>query len=90
MGDAQQKVIGLRAVLAEQNRELEELLLGIPGYVEKRTEFLLSPAAANAAKGESLFTLFTDILKDIASLGLDPSQVQQGVIFFSGQRGPGI
>ncbi len=69
-------------------RDLEELLLGLPGFEGKWTEFRLSPAAANAAKGESRFTLFTDILKDIESLGLDPSQVQQGVVFFSGQRGP--
>jgi len=69
--------------------DLEKLLLGIPGFVEKQTKFLTSPAAANAAKGESRFTLFTNILKEITAAGLDSGWVQQGVIFFSGQRGPG-
>jgi len=69
--------------------DLDELLLGARGFTDKLTKFLLSPAAANAAKGESRFTLFTNILKDIANAGLDPGQVQQGVIFFSGQRQPG-
>ncbi len=69
--------------------DLEKLLLGIPDFLEKQTKFLPSPAAANAAKGEARFTLFTNILKDIKAAGLDPGQVQQGVIFFSGQRGPG-
>ena len=69
-------------------RELEESLLSMPGFVEKQASFLPSPAAANAAKGEPRFTMFTDILNDIESLGLDPGQVRQGVIFFSGRRGP--
>ena len=69
--------------------DLERSLLGMPGFVEKKTEFHLSTAAANAAKGTVRFTLFADILRDIESEGLDPSQVQQGVVFFTGKRGLG-
>ena len=68
--------------------DLEELLISMPGFIEKTTRIQPSPAAANAAKGGTRFSLFTDILSDIESLGLDPSQVQQGVVFFSGRRGP--
>jgi len=69
--------------------DLKELLTGMPNFVEKRAEFRPSTAAANAAKGSVRFTLFADILDDIKILGLDPGQVQQGVIFFSGRRAPG-
>ena len=48
---------------------------------------LLRRVAANAAKGNVPFSLFADILTDIKSEGFDPSQVQQGAIFFSGRRG---
>ena len=41
-------------------------------------------AAANAAKETVRFALFADILRDIESEGLDPSQVPQGVVFFLG------
>ena len=67
--------------------ELDQLLLGMPGFVEKQTEFRPSTAAANAAKGDVRFSLFADILADIKTEGLDPSQVRQGIIFFSGRRG---
>ena len=67
--------------------DLQRTLLGMPGFVEKITEFRPSSAAANAAKGSVRFSLFADILTDIKTEGLDPSQVQQGVIFFSGRRG---
>lgn len=79
-----------RAVMEFQytgNRERS--LLGMPGFVEKKTEFDLSTTAANATKGTVRFTLFADILRDIESEGLDPSQVQQGVVFFTGKRGFG-
>ena len=69
--------------------DLRRLLMGMPGFVGASTEFLPSTAAANAAKGSVRFTLFADILGDIKSLGLDPRQVQQGVIFFSGNRALG-
>ncbi len=48
---------------------------------------LLRRAEANAAKGNVRFSLFADIFTDIKSEGFDPSQVQQGAIFFSGRRG---
>ncbi|MCH7735826.1 MAG: class I SAM-dependent methyltransferase [Chloroflexi bacterium] len=67
--------------------ELEESLLGVPGFVEKCTEFCPSTAATNAAKSNVRFKLFAGILNDIKNEGLDPNQVQQGVIFFSGRRG---
>ena len=66
---------------------LEKLLLGMLGFVVKRTEFRPSTAAVNEAKGNVRFSMFSDILTDIKTEGLDPSQVQQGVIFFSGRRG---
>jgi ubiquinone/menaquinone biosynthesis C-methylase UbiE len=69
--------------------DLRESLLAMPNFVERGAEFRPSTAAANAAKGSVRFTLFADILNDIKSLGLDPGQVQQGVIFFSGNREPG-
>ncbi len=69
--------------------DLRESLLAMPNVVERGAEFRPSTAAANAAKGSVRFTLFADILNDIKSLGLDPGQVQQGVIFFSGNREPG-
>mgnify|MGYP003712092205 CR=1 FL=1 len=69
--------------------DLRESLLAMPNFVERGAEFRPSTAAANAAKGSARFTLFADILNDIKSLGLDPGQVQQGVIFFSGNREPG-
>ena len=69
--------------------DLERSLLGMPGFVEKKTEFHLSTAAANATKWTIRFTFFADILRDIESEGLDPSQVQQGVVFFTGKRGFG-
>jgi hypothetical protein len=69
--------------------DLRGLLMGMPGFVGASTEFRPSTAAANAAKGSVRFTLFADILGDIKSLGLDPRQVQQGVIFFSGNRALG-
>ena len=68
--------------------DLRKLLNGMPDFVEKSTEFRPSTAAANAAKGDVRFKLFADILKDIGNEGLNANQVQQGVIFFSGQRGP--
>ncbi|PKB71808.1 MAG: hypothetical protein BZY87_03560 [SAR202 cluster bacterium Io17-Chloro-G6] len=68
--------------------DLEKLLLGMPSFVEKQTEFRLSTAAANASKGDVGFTFFADIITEIKNQGLDTGQVQQGVIFFSGQRGP--
>ena len=69
--------------------DLGESLMAMPDFVEKTAEFRPSTAAANAAKGSVRFTLFADILNDIKSLGFDPGQVQQGVIFFSGSRAPG-
>ena len=70
-------------------QRIERSLLGMPGFVEKKTEFHLSTAAANVAKETVRFTLFADILRDIESEGLDPYQVQQGVVFFTGKRGLG-
>ncbi len=67
--------------------DLDRLLLDISGFVQKGTEFRPSTAAANAAEGNVRFSLFADILTDIKSEGFDPSQVQQGAIFFSGRRG---
>jgi ubiquinone/menaquinone biosynthesis C-methylase UbiE len=67
--------------------DLEILLAGMTAFAGIKTEFRLSTAAANAAKGNVRFSLFADILKEIENEGLDPSQVQQGVIFFSGRRG---
>ena len=79
-----------RAVMEFQYAgDLERSLLGMPGFVEKKTEFHLSTTAANATKGTVRFTLFADILRDIESEDLDPSQVQQGVVFFTGKRGFG-
>ena len=77
-----------RAVMEFQYAgDLERSLLDMPGFVEKKAEFYLSTAAANAAKETVRFTLFADILRDIESEGLDPSQVQQGVVCFTGKRG---
>jgi len=57
-----------RAVMEFQYAgDLERLLLGMPGFVEKKTEFHLSTAAANVAKETVRFTLFADILRDIES-----------------------
>ena len=79
-----------RAVMEFQyTGDRERALRGMPGCVEKKTEFHLSTTAANATKGTVRFTLFADILRDIESEGLDPYQVQQGVVFFTGKRGLG-
>ena len=67
--------------------ELEDLLSHEMGLTDR--EFRLggsSAAAAAAAKGETRFRLFAQIMDEIRGQGLNPGDVTQGVMFFSGSK----
>lgn len=56
-------------------------------FVDRQIQIVPSPAASAAAGGKTQFRLFTRILAEIKSMGLDAAQVQQGVLFFAARRG---
>lgn len=66
--------------------ELKHILENIPQFKNKRFDFLPSLAAAAAAQGTTRFDFFTKLQQQVKDMGLDPAQVRQGVVFFSGSR----
>ncbi len=66
--------------------DLKHRLESIPFLGNKHFNFLPSPAATAAARGTTRFNFFTGLQQQVKSMGLDPTQVKQGVVFFSGSR----
>ena len=66
--------------------ELAKQLERVSFFIDRQIHIVPSPAASAAASGKTRFRLFTWILAEIESMGLDAAQVQQGVIFFSARR----
>jgi ubiquinone/menaquinone biosynthesis C-methylase UbiE len=67
--------------------ELEGLLTEVPLFDRKEFDLRPSPAASNAARGVTRFNFFTELLEKVRSMGLDPTQVRQGGLFFEARRG---
>ena len=66
--------------------DLKDNLEQVPHLTDKKSDFLPSPAAIAAAQGTTRFNFFTGLQQQVKSMGLDPTQVREGVIFFSGSR----
>jgi ubiquinone/menaquinone biosynthesis C-methylase UbiE len=66
--------------------DLENLLREEPCLVHKEFQLSHSSAASASASGATRFKFFTRLMEEIQNQGLDPAQVQQGVLFFTGRR----
>ncbi len=66
--------------------DLKETLENGSGLHNKKYDLKSSPAAAAASRGRTRFDFFTKLQRQISDMGLDPSEVHQGVVFFSGNR----
>ena len=74
------------AINFEYVNDLKDVLENGSGLHNKKYDLKPSPAAAAASRGKTRFNFFTKLQQQIRDMGLDPSEVQQGVVFFSGNR----
>ena len=68
--------------------ELAKQMARASYFICRQIHVVPSSATSAAAGGKTRFRLFTWILADIESRGLDAGKVQQGVLFFSARRRP--
>ncbi|PKB63960.1 MAG: hypothetical protein BZY80_04740 [SAR202 cluster bacterium Io17-Chloro-G2] len=66
--------------------ELKDLLNQGTGLTDRKFKLGPSSAASAAAKGETRFKLFSQIMDELREQGLDPQDVTQGVMYFSASR----
>jgi ubiquinone/menaquinone biosynthesis C-methylase UbiE len=66
--------------------DLKRLLAAEPSFSDKELRLVSSPAASASASGATRFKFFAGLMEELRQQGLDPGEVRQAVVFFSGRR----